>query len=154
MELGKQTARIIDYGILENRSANASVFIKFEFASKETLTWFGSLKEGKAAEITINTLLECGFDGDDLNVLAEGIACSALITDEDIDVDVREEADTDGRIRRKIKYVGSQKEIPRITKEKARTLISANISMQLREIKKSKKPKEKKDPNFEIPFGG
>lgn len=153
MELGKQLARIVDYGVTENKSGNGSVFIKFIFPSGEYLTWYGSLKEGKAAEITVSTLFECGFSGDDINALAKGVESGLLITDEDIDVNVQKEIDPTGTERIRIKYIGSGKEIPRIDQEQARKLIPASVNMMLREMKRTKKPREKKDPNFEIPFG-
>lgn len=153
MEVGKHLAKIVDYGLSESKAGNASVFIKFQVASGDTITWYGSLKEGKASEITLNALLECGLSSDDINGLSGGLDSNLLITDEDIDIEVRKEFDQNGVERLRVKYVGSAKEIERISAEKARTLIPASVNMLLREMKKNKKPKVKKDPDFEIPFG-
>lgn len=153
MEVGKHLALIVDYGLTESKAGNGSVFIKFMNAGGETITWYGSLKEGKASEITIAALLECGFSADDINGLSGGMGSNLLITDEQIDIEVRKEFDQNGVERLRVKYIGSPKEIERMSAEKARTIIPASVNMALREMKKNKKPKAKKDPTFEIPFG-
>lgn len=62
---GKYNAVIVEHGIIENKSGDAQVAIRFGFNANEEyreLTWFGSFKKG-ALEHTLKALLVCGVEG-------------------------------------------------------------------------------------------
>lgn len=104
----KYLAKIIDYSIIESQSGIPQVVILFEFLTEDgmqhQLNWYGSFKEGKAREITIDTLLKCGFNGDDLSQLALGKESKALDINKILEIDiVREEHNGVPRI--KIKWI-------------------------------------------------
>lgn len=62
---GKYTAKIKDYGIGSTKAGEPKAMILFTFkdqnGAEKELTWSGSLKEGRAREITIDALLTCGL---------------------------------------------------------------------------------------------
>lgn len=71
MQAGRHSAVVKDYGISETQGGDPQVFIKFDVAG-EDITWFGSLKEGKAQEISLKALLAAGFTGKDISELLDG----------------------------------------------------------------------------------
>lgn len=148
MEQGKYQARIVDHGLTTTKSGNLQVYIIFKFDNGEQMTWYGSLNDGIASEITVNALLECGFNSENFEDLNTP---NALIRDESIDVTLKTEVDNQGKDRLRIKYVGAGKEITRISKDEIRQKLSPNVSAKLKELLNKKRGKE--DPGFEIPFG-
>lgn len=77
---GTWIGTVTDYGIPESTSAYPQVYVTFDVASDPTvsMTWFGSLKEGKAREITLKALLTLGFQGKDVDVLLDGPDSGAI----------------------------------------------------------------------------
>lgn len=79
---GKYKANILDYGIGQTKSGDPQVMIQLNYQDSDQdvheITWFGSLKEGKAQEITIETLLRCGMKGNDVAAVAGGIESDTL----------------------------------------------------------------------------
>lgn len=98
---GKYLARPADWGISETKAGDPQVFVKFEFGGK-SLTWFGSLKEGRAQEITIDSLLALGFRSNDLSELNK--ETTILDTTKDVQIVVEHE-EYNGKISAKIKWV-------------------------------------------------
>ncbi len=76
IENGRYTAKITDYGIGTTQAGKPQIIITLSVADKDgkahDLTWYGSLNEGKAQEITFKTLFACGFWGNDVDALANG----------------------------------------------------------------------------------
>lgn len=107
MECGKQLAKIVDYGLFQNQTTGAnSAYIKFNLKGG-VLTWWGSLNEGKATEITLRQLAECGYAGQDIKKLNDGIDSNILICDEDISVEVAEKINGVGDAVKFIKSIGA-----------------------------------------------
>lgn len=72
---GTWRGTVKDYGIGETQAGDPQVFVQFsvEFPDGAAdMTWYGSLKEGKAREITLNALLNLGFKGKDVTDLLDG----------------------------------------------------------------------------------
>lgn len=67
---GRYLAKPTEWGITKTKSGKPNVFIAFKLeATGKNITWFGSLNQGKATEITIRTLVNCGFKFDKLTAL-------------------------------------------------------------------------------------
>lgn len=87
---GYYTGTIEDYGISKTTKDQAQAFIKFKIRKGEgegfaMLTWYGSLsekvpqgKENAPAFYTVKTLLDCGFKGDEVEDLAQGITSGVI----------------------------------------------------------------------------
>lgn len=105
---GKYTAKIKDYGLGTTQNGDPKAMILFTFKDQNgqdrELTWTGSLKEGRAREITIDALLVCGLKGDELSTLASGVEGSALSADQEVQIDVMTE-EYEGKAYSKIKWV-------------------------------------------------
>lgn len=81
IEIGRFNASAKDYGISETQGGKPQVFIQFrvEFPSgPEEMTWYGSLNEGTARDITLKALLAVGFVGNDLGKLLDGVDGGAI----------------------------------------------------------------------------
>lgn len=69
-----------DYGVSLTKAEKPQIFVVFdvEFIDHENqtytkpMTWYGSLNEGKAREITIKALVNLGFRGVDPSAMANG----------------------------------------------------------------------------------
>jgi hypothetical protein len=72
MDNGRYNGTVKDYGISETKAGDPQVFVAFDIDGHGSLTWFGSLKEGKAQEITLKGLLAAGFTGKDVSELLDG----------------------------------------------------------------------------------
>lgn len=79
---GTWMGKVTDYGIGETKSGDPNVFIVFDVemgdAGVKSMTWRGSLKEGKAREITFKALLAVGFKGSDPATLLDGPDSGAI----------------------------------------------------------------------------
>jgi hypothetical protein len=107
MKDGRYSAVVKDYGISETQAGDPQVFIAFDVAhgeGTETLTWFGSLKEGKAQEITLKGLLAAGFTGKDVSELADGPDGGALPLGIEVSL-VIENEEYEGKTRTRIRWV-------------------------------------------------
>lgn len=111
MKPGRYTGYIRNYGLGENKSGMPNVWINFDV--KDTngdtygYTWFGSLKEGRAREITIDALLACGLTGNNLENLKSGIEGGALDQTQGVELHLEEET-WDGKTRLKVKWINKQ----------------------------------------------
>ena len=69
-------AKIINYGIGETKAKELAVIINFKVKKTEgdytDMMWQGSLKEGRAREITLDALLVCGLSDNNLERVAKG----------------------------------------------------------------------------------
>ncbi len=101
---GKYIAKIIDYGIGTTKAGDPTVVVKFGWGTY-SMIWNGSLKPGKAQEITIKALLRMGLKDDDkLENLADGTDSGLLDLEKDVELDVQ--MDTyDGKTRPKIAWI-------------------------------------------------
>ncbi len=108
---GKYLAKVIDYGIGETKAGLPQVLVMFEFKDsdgvQQQMVWYGTLKEGKGRDITIDSLLVCGFRGNDIEVLAEGIGNGALDTEKEVQLTIGEEPDQNGKMRTRIQWVNA-----------------------------------------------
>jgi len=107
MNDGRYSAVVKDYGISETKAGDAQVFIAFDVTHSEgvsPLTWFGSLKEGKAQEITLKGLLAAGFTGKDVTDLIDGPDGGAIPLGTEVSV-VIESEEYAGVTRQKIQWV-------------------------------------------------
>lgn len=166
MELGKNLAGIIDYGLTKSKAGAEQVFIKFKIGKEET-TWFGSpfRKEcGEDGNPKLNDMfwtqfVYCGFDPEKnkLEDLLEGFSSDILITDEYIEVTIADEIQPDGDTKRRIKMIG---EIgpTRLDATEAKQLLSSVKNKIIKEgaskfkaRKRIVKPK-KQDPSEPTPF--
>lgn len=100
-------AKILEYGVSTTRAGDPKISIQFEVEGEtKPLYWTGTMKEGKAKEIAIKTLVEvCEFQGDSLEQLNQGIAGGALNHLKEYDVAVEEQTMPDGKVVRRIAWI-------------------------------------------------
>lgn len=105
---GRYSAKIKGYGIGTYKDGSPKVMILFSFKDadekQQELTWAGSLKEGRAREITIDALLVCGLRGEDIKALAGGVETGLLSTENDVSI-VIEHEEYEGKTYARIKWV-------------------------------------------------
>lgn len=111
---GKYLAKVNEYGISETSKGNPQIVISFAFHShpnksdqkseKIILNWYGSLKQGRPAEITFDVLFACGFLSDDISLLAAGKDSNSLSLETDMEITVAKE-EYEGQTRLRIKWV-------------------------------------------------
>ncbi len=78
-EKGRHSAKVVDYGFKDTNNGDPQIFIALKGTeNNEQITWFGSLKEGKAREITLKTLIICGFTGNTVAGLAAGLSSNSM----------------------------------------------------------------------------
>jgi hypothetical protein len=96
---GTHQGRIIDYSITSTKAGDPQVTILFGIDPADgghyELQWNGSLKEGKAREITFKALKACGLRGYDIEPLADGVTSGALDTDATVNLVVEYETNPD-----------------------------------------------------------
>lgn len=84
----------------EGKSPQATVTFSFEADGRpQTMTWFGSFKEGKAQEITIKALLICGLKGTN--------PAGPLDIGRQVSLTIEEETGDDEKVRTKIRWVNA-----------------------------------------------
>lgn len=105
---GRYLGKVKQYGIGTTKAGDPNVTVIFGFKDnlnqERELTWFGSLKEGRAREITIDALLVCGFKGNDIGALAGGPETGLLDLNTDVDLVVENE-EYNGKVSTKIKWI-------------------------------------------------
>lgn len=76
---GTHKGTISDYGMSKTQKDKPQIFIRFDLAEGKKLTWFGGLdavasdpSKRAPLEMTVKTLLDCGFSGDAIENLAAG----------------------------------------------------------------------------------
>lgn len=105
---GLYKAKVIGYALVETAKGLPSPAIKFELIvgeAKEHLTWYGSLNEGTARNITGKALLVCGFSGTDISKMAEGPSSGVLDMAKEVLLDVDIETDTNGKKRNRVQWI-------------------------------------------------
>jgi hypothetical protein len=107
---GKHKAKLNDYGITRTSKGDLQIACLFDIDGQE-LTWFGSLKEGKAKEITMKTLVAMGFDelNQNLAVIAKGPTSQILNQEEEFSLTV-EHDEYLGKTTARIRWVNSKSE--------------------------------------------
>lgn len=96
---GDHVGQVVSWGLLEGKKA-PQVFVKMDIG----LTWFGSLAEGRAREITLEALVTMGFQGDDLSDLLK-YPENALDKNRDLRLVVEYEPDGNGEPKPRIRWV-------------------------------------------------
>jgi len=98
---GKYVAKVVDYAFRVTQAGKPEPMIRFawkdEFNTEYQWNWRGSLNEGKAREITLKALKTCGFVGDDLSVIADGLSSGALDTTKELQITVALKQGQDGK---------------------------------------------------------
>lgn len=91
---GKYKAKIAGFSVTETNAGDPQIAVALEFPYEQgtqQLTWYGSLKQGKAREITIDALLVMGLKGNDLSKLCDGPAGGALDVSKELLITVENE---------------------------------------------------------------
>ena len=141
MKPGDYQARIVNYGITNNKAGDPQLAILFEYNDEENqrheVTWFGSFKE-KALEWTLKTLIVCGFSGEDPAELATGVESGLLDTISPVTI-VLDEQEYQGKRFIRVTWVnpsGGKSLGGRITKEEAKVKLGAmNLRGQMAMIR-------------------
>ena len=111
---GSYDGKIVDYGIGKTKKDKPQAFIVFEIPVEDKLvrlTWYGLLdpkpsEEGKRApsEITVATLLDCGYSAETIEMMAAGPTSNALEIGHEMTL-VVEDNTWEGETNSRIKYV-------------------------------------------------
>ena len=142
---GKYLAQVVDYSIKSTQKGDPEPIIRFKFIDKDgdahQYNWRGTLKEGKGREITLASLVTCGFSGDDLSVLCDGVESGALNTEQQVNISVELEKGSDGKEYAKIAWINPLKASGfkgEMTRDEAKAkLASMNIGADLAAAKAS-----------------
>ena len=89
MKAGTFEAKIEDYSIGETKAGDPQFKIRFKTSEGWSITWFGTMKAGKAAEITLRTLAFCGLKSADLGVIGDGPKGGALDMNTPLNIEVK-----------------------------------------------------------------
>lgn len=98
---GTYVAKIVSQAISETKAGDPQAVVTFSFDDNgpKTISWYGSFKEGKAAEITIKALLACGLKGNN--------PAGPLEIGKEVSIVIEEEEGQDGKIRARVRWVNS-----------------------------------------------
>lgn len=161
---GVFTAKIINYGVSLTKNNEPQVVVNFRVNETTTKTkdmiWFGTLKEGRGKEITIDALIAMGFTDNNLDRVAGG---EGLNKEKEVQVTIEAEADDKGKMVSRIKWVnavGGGYMNKLLTKEDAiKRLRTMNLEASIMERKMNagilNKPAgqtQTPEPTEEIPF--
>lgn len=91
MENGTHQAKVKDYGFKFTKNGTIQIAVVFENDVGQCLTWFGSLNEGRALSITLDSLALLGYKGQDIDLLNEGVASNILDINKKVLIKVEEE---------------------------------------------------------------
>ena len=109
IKAGKYLGRILDYGIGVTKEGNPQAVILFAFSdamdNRHEMTWYGTLKEGRGREITIDALLVCGLRGNNLETLADGVQGHALDAGREVQLTIEYQKDQNGREHPRVKWI-------------------------------------------------
>lgn len=97
---GTYKATVISHAISETKAGLPQAAVTFSFEADgrpQSLTWFGSFKEGKAREITAKALIVCGLKGNN--------PAGDLEIGREVSIVVEDETGDDGKVRSKIRWV-------------------------------------------------
>ena len=105
---GNFEAAISDYGVMKSKSGLPMAMIRFQIVDNDGdnhfLTWYGTFKEGKAAEITSEALAVCGMTSNNPADLAKGGGSGVLKDGGIVSITVKME-EWEGKVRPKIAYI-------------------------------------------------
>lgn len=100
-------AKIKAYGLEKNKNGITQASITFEFLEGErmkNISWFGSLKEGKAQEITLKTIYDiCEYGYPSLEEFAN---CVGLNVEKDYELEFKVE-EYNGKLYEKVSWVNN-----------------------------------------------
>lgn len=163
---GSYIGSIEDYGISESKSKQPQAFIKFKVNKGEgegfaNLTWFGGLsekvpkdKDNAPAHYTVKTLLDCGFSGQEVEDLAQGIASGVIPHGKEMALEI-EDNEYEGVTRSRIKWVNviGARGPKKMSKDElaGKTNTSALRAMLLKE-KQNRPSEEPIKAEDEVPF--
>jgi hypothetical protein len=102
MKPGTYKATVSAHAISETRTGDPQAAVTFDFEAdgrSETMTWYGSFKEGKAREITIKSLLVCGLKGNN--------PAGPLEIGREVSIVIEDEKGQDGKTRSKVRWVNA-----------------------------------------------
>ena len=113
---GNYVGKIEDYGVSNSKAGKAQAFIKFKIdkgpgEGYAELTWFGGLsnevaqgKKRSPMSRTVETLLDCGFKGNDTDDLATGPGNEVLKLGTEMSLTIQDD-EYEGVLRSKIAWV-------------------------------------------------
>lgn len=163
---GEHLGECVDYGISKNSKGEPQAFLKFKINKGEGLgfchlTWFGGLsdkipqgKEHPPAHYTVKTLLDCGFQGQEVEDLAGGIDANVIPGGRTMQLTIEDNLYED-KLSSRIKWInivgaGGPK---KMSKEElvGKTNTSALRAMLLKE-KQNRPTEAMPEPDPDIPF--
>lgn len=105
---GVHEAMVIDHGVTKSKTGTPMAVIRFEYmdtdADKHQINWYGSFKEGKAAEITCEALATCGWTTNKPSDLAKGAGSGVLDETSTVSITLGNE-EYNGKVTTKVKYI-------------------------------------------------
>lgn len=138
---GTHKGTIADYGISKTQKDKPQVFIQFDLAEGKRLTWYGLLdavasdpSKKAPLEITVKTLLDCGFAGETIENLAAGKDSNLLEIGKEFDLVVKDNT-YNGETKSQIAFInvpgyilGAQRMSP---EDASKTLNSGSLRAEL-----------------------
>lgn len=100
----KVNAHLVDYGCHVSKAGKPLIKLVFKTDESDVYTKYCSLNEGKAREITLDTLISFGFVGTKLDALNDGKESGLLNTSQEVEL-VLEDEEYNGKVRKQIKYI-------------------------------------------------
>lgn len=98
VQVGKHKAKISDYGVKETSTGKPYFEVWFDVEGQGSVSWRGFMTDA-TKEKTLKTLATCGLVGDLLKV-ADGPIGGALKIDLELEIDVVQEKDKDGKLKK------------------------------------------------------
>jgi len=136
MEPGKYNAKVVDYFMSETRAGNPQVVLKFMMEDGNTIYHYMSLSE-KAQPYTAKTLAVLGYEGQDVNLLADGPKTNILNLSKTVEL-VLDNEEWNGKVNLKVKWVNELggTNFKKLAKEEAaKKLIGVDLRGHLAELK-------------------
>jgi len=150
MEIVKSV--ILDYSIGESKNNN--LYVKVLFQAVETnkvYTWFGSLNEGTARNITMSALMKMGLNTPNLLVLNKGVTTGALDVKKTYELKIEMKPDQYGVLKERVTNIkvegepdGSRLETNALKEKLMGTTIADELAMKI--------SKRTGTDNEEVPF--
>lgn len=117
LDPGTYKAKIADYGMSKTQSGKPQAFIVFD-VNGTNISWFGLLDPKSSdgvkkapLEISVKTLLDCGFSGDTIEVMAAGKSSNCLEIGKEMDLVIEDDL-YNGEVKSRIKWVNVPGFIP------------------------------------------
>jgi hypothetical protein len=160
LKQGMYEGFIDDYGISNTKAGKKQAFIIFVIPTEEggeyRQTWYGQLESGDSSlQITVRRLLDCGFTGADIELMAEGreSGCLEIGRKMNLDIEENEWPLGSGKISPKIKAVYPPGVTPgpgRSSKEEVKSTL--NLSQIKAEILKQRESRPVENKKDEVPW--